>query len=154
MSPSTRILPGLALLLVCLLAITACGEALITPTTTPTVDASLGPVVILTGKLVKDDLSTVNGAFLMAAASNASGQGIVLGENGIPINPEAQIDSTGRFRLVVPKSFLTQVGFKIKLVLIPASGYPAELVDTKGQPLVITIGRSLDKIDLGNIPIQ
>ncbi len=125
-----------------------------TPTTTPTVNPALGPVVIVTGVLVKDDLTGISGATLMAAGSETSGEGVILGPDGIPVNPEAQIDDKGRFRLVVPQSFLTTVNHKIKLVLIPVTGAPYDLLDLQGRPLVATIGSSQGEVELGGIPIQ
>jgi hypothetical protein len=131
----------------------ACSQPLATPTVTPSPDPTREAMVVMTGTLQKPDLAAVVGSAIMLAASDAQGAGIMLAGDGTPLNPEGKIAESGKFTIGISREFLETVHYKVKLVLI-SGPYPADLLDQNGNPMVVTIGRTLKSVELGNVPAR
>ena len=151
-NPATILKPVLSLLAILGLA-AACSQPLATPTVTPSPDPTREALVLLTGTLQKPDLAAVVGSSIMLSAAGAQGAGIMLANDGSPLNPEGKIGESGEFSMAISREFLEVVHYKVKLVLVYGP-YPTDLLDQNGNPMVVTIGRALKTVDLGNVPAR
>ena len=140
--------------LACLYVLASCGEPLLTPTVTPTYNPTTGPVMKMTGTLVKQDGTSLSGATIMATDVNTVGASAIIGPDGVALNPDGIVDQNNSFILYVSKAFLEAVGYKFKLTILPTNSYAADLLDLNGKPLVVTVNQMGAALALGPIPVQ
>jgi hypothetical protein len=87
-----------------------------------------GETFIISGTLVTDDGSPIEGASVMVAEAKDAGYAIGIGDNGLPENPSVITDARGRFSITVRRSlFRSRREFILAVPLFAAMPRPISL---------------------------
>ena len=115
------------------------------PVATKTADETF----VVSGTLVRDDRTPIDGARVMIAEAKDAGYAISLGEGGVLQNPGEMTDAKGRFSITVRRSL-----FKEKqefVIVVPLFDGTAQAMRLAGGIVTVKIDQTTKEYKLGKI---
>jgi hypothetical protein len=93
-----------------------------------------GQTIVISGALVREDKSAIEGARVMIAEAKDAGFALSIGQAGTSENPGAITDAKGRFSITVPRSlFKDRQEFVVVVPLFAGTKRPMRLGAVRGR---------------------